>query len=98
MTSVCLTQMCSLLFRFFTIPFLLLLVIALALDGPAVMGGLQNCDFIATVDQEQIYDLGDSSHCLQRFGDQPALQLTTQRKNALSTISLQNPSLSKAVS
>ena len=98
MTSVCLTQMCSLLFRFFTIPFLLLLVIALALDGPAVMGGLQNCDFIATVDQEQIYNLGDSSPCLQQFGDQPTLQMTTQRKNALSTISLQHPSLSKAVS
>ena len=98
MTSVCLTQMCSLLFRFFTIPFLLLLVIALALDGPAVMGGLQNCDFIATVDQEQTYNLGDSSPCLQQFGDQPTLQLTTQRKNALLTISLQHPSLSKAVS
>ncbi len=95
--SVRATQMRSLLFRFFTIPFLLL-VIALALDGPAVMGGLQNCDFIATVNQEQTYNLGDSSPCLRRFEDQPTLQLTTQRKNALPTISLQHPSLSKAVS
>ena len=95
--SVRATQMGSLLFRFFTIPFLLL-VIALALDGPAVRGDLQNCDFIATVDQEQTYNLGDSSPCLQQFGDQPTLQMTTQRKNALSTLSLQYPSLSKAVS
>ena len=98
MTSVRTTQMSSLLFRFFTIPFLLLPVIAWALDGPAVMGGLQNCDVIATIDQEQTYNLGDASYCLRRFGDQPTLQLTTQSPPPLSTISLQHPSLSKAVS
>jgi hypothetical protein len=98
MTSVRTTQMRSLLFRFFTIPFLLLHVIALALDRPAVMEGLQNCDFIAIVDQEQTYNLGDYSHFLQQFEDQPTLQMTTQRKNALSTISPQNPPLPRAVS
>ena len=66
--------------------------------GPATIGGLQNCDIITTVDQHQIYNLGDSSHSLRPSGDQPTLQLTIQRKNAQSTISLQNPSLLKAVS
>jgi hypothetical protein len=70
--SVRTTQRSSFLFRFFTIPFLLLLFIALALDG-----------LIA--------------YSLRPSGDQPTLQLTAQRKNAQSTISLQNPSLPKAV-
>ena len=65
--------------------------------GPAAVGGLQNCDIITTVDQHQIYNLGDSSHSLRRSGDQPTLQLTIQRKNTQATISLQNPSLPKAV-
>lgn len=93
MTSVRTTQKSSLLFRFFTIPFLLLLVFALA---PAV-GSFQKCDIITTVDQHQIYNFGDFWHLLRPSGDQPALQLTIQRKNAQSTISLQNPSLPKAV-
>jgi hypothetical protein len=93
MASVRTTQKSSLLFRFFTIPFLLLLVIALA---PTV-GNFQNCDIITTVDQHQIYNFGDFWHFLRPSGDQPALQLTIQRKNAQSTISLQNPSLPKAV-
>lgn len=117
MTSVRTTQKCSLLFRFFTIPFLLLLVIALAFDGliayaeppiglvpsqeksllfPSV-GDFQNCDIITTVDQHQIYNLGDYWHSLRPSGGQPTPQLTIQRKNARSTISLQNPSLPKAV-
>ena len=70
--SVRTTQRSSLLFRFFTIPFLLLLFIALALDV-----------LIA--------------YSLRPSGDQPTLQLTIQRKNAQPTISLQNPSLPKAV-
>lgn len=41
--------------------------------------------------------LGDFWHSLRPSGDQPTLQLTIQRKNAQSTISLQNPSLPKAV-
>ncbi|MEO6111706.1 MAG: hypothetical protein ABIQ24_07745 [Nitrospiraceae bacterium] len=93
MTSVRTTQKSSLLFRFFTIPFLLLLVIALA---PTV-GNFQNCDIITTVDQHQIYNLGDYWHSLRPSGGQPTRQLTIQRKNAQSTISLQNPSLPKAV-
>ena len=93
MTTVRTTETRSLLFRFFTIPFLLLLVIALA---PAV-GDLQNCDIITTVDQHQIYNLGGLWHSLRRSGDQPTLQLTIQRKNAQSTIALQKPSLPKAV-
>lgn len=93
MASVRTTQKSSLLFRFFTIPFLLLLVIALA---PTV-GNFQNCDIITTVDQHQIYNFGDFWHSLRPSGDQPTLQLTIQRKNAQSTISLQNPSLPKAV-
>jgi hypothetical protein len=93
MTSVRTTQKSFLLFRFFTIPFLLLLVIALA---PAV-GGFQNCDIITTLDQHQIYNFGDFWHFLRPSGDQPTLQLTIQRKNAQSTISLQDPSLPEAV-
>jgi hypothetical protein len=81
MASVRTTQKSSLLFRFFTISFLLLLIIALA----------------PTVDQHQIYNFGDFWHSLRPSGDQPTLQLTIQRKNAQSTISLQNPSLPKAV-
>ena len=93
MTSVRTTQKSSLLFRFYTIPFLLLLVIALA---PAV-GSFQNCDIITTVDQHRIYNFGDFWHSLRPSGGQPTRQLTIQRKNAQSTISLQNPSLPKAV-
>ena len=93
MTSVRTTQKSSLLFRFFTIPFLLLLVIALA---PTV-GNFQNCDIITNVDQHQIYNLGDYWHSLRPSGCQSTRQLTIQRKNAQSTISLQNPSLPKAV-
>ena len=65
--------------------------------GPAAVGGFQNCDIITTVDQHQIYNLGDFWHALRPSEDQPTLQLTIQRKNAQSTISLQNPSLPKAV-
>ena len=93
MTSVRTTQKSSLLFRFFTIPFLLLLVIALA---PTV-GNFQNCDIITTVDQHQIYNLGDYWHSLRPSGGQPTRQLTVQRKNAQSMISLQKLSLPKAV-
>lgn len=93
MTSVRTTQKSFLLFRFFTISFLLLLVITLA---PAV-GSFQNCDIITTVDQHQIYNFGDSWHSLRPSGEQPTLQLTIQRKNAQSTILHQNPSLPKAV-
>ena len=65
--------------------------------GLAAVGGFQNCDIITTVGQHQIYNLGDFWHSLRPSGDQPTLQLTIQRKNAQSTISLQNPSLPKAV-
>ena len=64
---------------------------------PFAVGGLQDGDIITTVGQHQIYNLGDISHSLRQSGDQPTLQLTIQRKNAQSTISLQNPSLAKAV-
>jgi serine protease Do len=65
--------------------------------GLSAVGGFQNCDIITTVWQHQIYNLGDFWHSLRPSGDQPTLQLTIQRKNAQSTISLQNPSLPKAV-
>lgn len=65
--------------------------------GPAAVGGLQNGDIITAVDQHQIYNLGDFWHSLRGSGDQPALQLTIQRKNAQSTTSLQKPSLPKAI-
>jgi len=108
MTSVRTTQKSFLLFRFFTIPFLLLLVIAWALDGliayaespigsVPLVGGFRNCDIITTVDQHQVYNFGDFWDSLRPSGDQPTLQLTIQRKSAQSTISLQNPSLPKAV-
>lgn len=93
MTSVRTTQKSFLLFRFFTISFLLLLVITLV---PAV-GSFQNCDIITTLDQHQIYNFGDSWHSLRPSGEQPILQLTIQRENAQSTISHQNPSLPKVV-
>ena len=158
MTTVRTTKTSSLLFRFFTIPFLLLLVIALALDGliayakppigsvpshekslsvlgsvlhpdlgftprtiiasimasfglegdhgvlalnvdpggRAAVGDLQNCDIMTTVDQHQNYNLEAFWHSLRQSGYQPTLQLTTQRKNAQSTIALQKPSLPKA--
>ncbi len=93
MTSVRAIQKSSFLFRFFTIPFLLLLVIALAVP----VGGFQDCDIITTLGQHHIYNFGGFWHFLRPSGDQPTLQLTIQRKNARSTISLQNPSLPKAV-
>lgn len=93
MTSVRTTHKSFLLCRFFTISFLLLLVIALA---PAV-GSFQNCDIITTIDQHQIYNVGDFWPSLRPSGEQPTLQLTIQKKYAQSTISLQNPSLPKAV-
>ena len=158
MTTVRTTKTSSLLFRFFTIPFLLLLVIALALDGliayaeppigsvpshekslsvlgsvlhpdlgftprtitasimasfglegdhgvlalnvdpggRAAVGDLQNCDIMTTVDQHQNYNLEAFWHSLRQSGYQPTLQLTIQRKNAQSTITLQKPSLPKA--
>jgi hypothetical protein len=93
MASVRTTQKSSLLFRFFTIPFLLIFVIAL----PLAVGSFQHCDSITTVDQHQIYNFGDFWHFLRPSVGQPALQLTIQRKNAQSTILLQNPPLPKAV-
>lgn len=66
--------------------------------GLAVVGGLQNCDIMTPVDQHQMYNLGDFWHSLRRSGDHPTLQLTIQGKNAQPTISIQNPSLPKAVS
>ncbi len=130
MTSVRTTHRSFLLFRFLTIPFLLLLVIALALDGltayaeppigsvpshekfpsvsavvakvrPSVVTILTR-GMPATPTQAQsgswsIYNLGDFWHSLRPSEDKPTLQLTIQRKNAQSMISLQNPSLPKAV-
>jgi serine protease Do len=64
--------------------------------GPAAAGGLQNGDVITAVEQHQIYNLGDFWHSLRRSGDQPTLQLTIQRRNLQSTISLQKPASQKA--
>jgi serine protease Do len=64
--------------------------------GLAAVGGFQNCDIITTVGQHQIYNLGDFWHSLRPSGEQQTLRLTIQRKNAQTTISLQNPSLPKA--
>ena len=64
--------------------------------GPAAIGGLQNGDIITAIGQHQIYNLGDFWHSIRRSGDLPSLQLTIQRKNVQSTISLQKPSLPKA--
>jgi hypothetical protein len=146
MTRVRTTHRSFRLFRFPTIPFHLLLVIALALDGltayaetpigsvpshakplsgPAVVAKVRpSVVTILTrgvpttptqaqsgsgsgvggvlrhyypVGQHQIYNLGDFWHSLRPSGDQPTLQLTVQRRNAQSTISLQNPSVPKAV-
>ena len=65
--------------------------------GSSAVGGLQSGDIITAVDQHQIYNLGDFWHSIQRSGDLLSLQLTIQRKNVQSTISLQKPTLSKAV-
>ena len=65
--------------------------------GAAATGGLQNSDIITAVDQHQIYNLGDFWHAIRRSGDLPSLQLTLQRKNVQSTISIQKPSPQKAL-
>ncbi len=136
MTNVRTTQPSAHLFRFFTIP--LLLIITLALDttivhaeasfGPApsdetslpapLEGAILTHDVATTptqaqpgsvssvggvlrqyypVGQQQIDDPGDRWHSLLPSGDQLILQLTIQRKDAQSTISLQNPLLLKAI-
>ncbi len=77
--SVHTTQMSSLLFRFFTILFLLLLDIALAPDG-----------LIARAEPS----IGSVPAVVAKV--RPSF-VTIERKNAQSTISLQNPSLPKAV-
>lgn len=65
--------------------------------GPAAVEGLQNGDIVTAVDQHQIYNLGDWWHSIRRSGDLPGLQLTVQRKNVQSTITLQKPSLMNIV-
>ncbi|MFM9906952.1 MAG: S1C family serine protease [Nitrospiraceae bacterium] len=65
--------------------------------GPAAVGGLHNEDIITAVEQHQIYNLGDFWHTLRKSGDQPVVQLTIQRKNVQSTISIQKPALLKSV-
>lgn len=65
--------------------------------GAAAVGGLQNGDIITAVDQHQIYNLGDFWHSIRRSGDLPSLQLTLQRKNVQSTMSIQKPSLQKVL-
>jgi len=78
MASVRTTHRSFLLFRFLTIPFLLLLLIVLALDG-------------LTACAEP--PIGSSHAVIAKT--RPSV-VTIQRKNAQSTISLQNPSLPKA--
>ena len=136
MTNVRTTQPSAHLFRFFTIP--LLLIITLALDTtivhaespfgsapsdeislPAPSAGAILTHGVATtptqaqpgsvasvggvlrqyypVGQHKIDDPGDRWHSLLPSGDQLILQLTIQRKDAQSTISLQNPLLLKAI-
>ncbi len=136
MTSVRTTQKSSLSFRFFTIPFLLIITLALnamiaraeSTFGSApsdekpllvhsvvtiLMCGMTKIPAQAPsrsvagvggalqqyypVGQCQIDDPGDLWHSLLPSGNQLTLQLTIQRKNAQSTISLQNPPLLKAV-
>lgn len=136
MTSVRTTQTSSLPFRFFTIPFLPIITLALdtaiahaespfgpapsdekSLSAPSV-GNILTRGMTTTpaqaqsgsvarvgsvlrlyypVGQQQIDDAGNRWHSLLPSGDQLTLQLTIQRKNAQSTISLQNPPLLKAV-
>ena len=137
MTSVRTTQKSSLSFRFFTIPFLLIITLALnttmiahaestfgsapsdekSLPAHSVvtilMRGMTTTLAQAPsrsvagvgvalqqyhpVSQCQIDDPGDLWHSPLPSGDQLTLQLTIQRKNARSTISLQNPLLLKVV-
>jgi S1-C subfamily serine protease len=66
-------------------------------EGTAATGGLQSGDIITAVDQHQIYNLGDWWHAIRRSGDQPTLQLTIQRRNVQSTITLHKPSLTKVI-
>ena len=136
MTNMRATQPSSLFFRFFTIPFLL--IVTLILDRPIAHAEspfgsapsdeislpAPSADAILThgvattptqaqpgsvasvggvlrqyypVGQHKIDDPGDRWHSLLPSGDQLILQLTIQRKDAQSTISLQNPLLLKAV-
>lgn len=73
------------------------LVLNIEPSGPAAIGGLQQGDIITAVEQHQIYNLGDFWHSLHRSGDQPALQLTIQRRNVQSTLSIPKPSLPKVL-
>lgn len=136
MTNVRTTQPSAHLFRFFTIP--LLLIITLALDRPIAHAeapfGSAPSDEISLpapsvitihthnttttpmqtqsgsaarvegvlrqychVGQQQIDNPENRWHSLLPSGDQLILQLTIQRKDAQSTISLQNPLLLKAI-
>jgi hypothetical protein len=136
MTNVRATQPSSLFFRFFTIPFLV--IVTLILDRPiahaespfgpahsdekslpAPSAGAILTHGVATtptqaqsgsvarvegvlrqhypVGQQQIDNPENRWHSLLPSGDQLILQLTIQRKDAQSTISLQNPLLLKAV-
>ena len=79
MTSVRTTHRSFRLFRFPTIPFRLLLIIALALDGLTAYAETP---------------IGSAHAVIAKA--RPSV-VTIQRKNAQSTISLQNPSLPKAV-
>ena len=136
MTNVRTTQTSSLFIRFFTIPFLLIVILALdrpiahaespfgsapsgeiPLPVPSVVtihtrnttttpmqaqsGSVARIEGVLRqhypVGQQQIDDPGDRWHSLLPSGDQLILQLTIQRKDAQSTISLQNPLLLKAV-
>ena len=65
--------------------------------GLVAVGGFKNFDINTTVGQHQIYNPGDFWDSLRPSLDQPTLQLTIQRKNAQSAISLQNPLLPEAV-
>jgi hypothetical protein len=58
---------------------------------------IRNCGLRTIAVHHQIYYLEDFWYTLQPPEDQPTLQLTIQRKNAQSTISHQNPLMSKTV-
>lgn len=83
------TQMSSLLFRSFTIPFLLLLDIALAPDGLIARAE-------PSIGSVPSHEKSQSVRAVVAKV-RPSV-VTIERKNAQSTISLQNPSLPKAVS
>lgn len=59
------------------------------------ISGLETGDVITALDQHQLYNMGDFWHSVMREADSPTMQLTVQKKNGPSTVTLQRPTFHK---